>query len=274
MDQAGAPTAAYDLAGRPTLSPRSAEQVAFQEAIIADISRSLLGLWWTTLRVGIAKLTRRPQPVPFWVAVLCVALITLGLSASLAAVFGETAILQLEPFGEFTLWVGYTALFASVMQSQLNGSVYLLNTTVLESLATAEEINSLRRFFARALHWRWQLVCCVGYSIGIALLCTYFVFYLTGNGFPISATVLYAVNFFQIGMYTLFLVIFIAAFLRLRTMNLRMYQGDPSASPVIHRLYRVSSRLMFAIAIILPLLGAVLGGIGTIIDLWHKLMIP
>ena len=33
MDQAGAPTAAHDLAGRPTLSPRSPEQVAFQEAV-------------------------------------------------------------------------------------------------------------------------------------------------------------------------------------------------------------------------------------------------
>lgn len=228
--------------------PLDESRIHFRQTLSSSLTNSLIGRWWNGIAKAIGWLTRRKKVIPFELAVVFFNIFTLVVSISLSLLLGETAITRPDYFLPLVVWVIFTVLYILVMHAQLTHAVQILSTTIAENIPSTNDLVNLQNLIQKGMRLFWQFAFSLLFAIISGVWIPYVLSIYSGAEFLIGARVLYVFNYFQVGMYIYFLLVVISVLLGLSRFELDIYANDPSNSPVIRRIYQVSSTLTLCAA--------------------------
>jgi hypothetical protein len=197
----------------------------------------------------IQKLTRTPEPLPFWYSVVVIALVTLLISFLTSVLLGEFYPLRRE------MILFEVSIVGIVLAIVVAGKMYfgILFTTLrdrlLDAIESVTDLADLQRWLAAAFDVKKPLF--FGLAFGILLgFYSPILFATTRGGFlGFGPTILAVITDFQIGVLVYYGFPFLTLLARLSRYQFKLYAADPSSSEVIDHLSDMLSNSVYIAAI-------------------------
>lgn len=229
-----------------------------RESLREEIERvyqtSLMRKYWGFIGRALALLVRRKGEAPAWIS-FTVAFILVQVITSVVkiALKEEGTALMATPRFSYPM-LAYCWFGLLIFQAQIERFVHFLKTDLMDSLDLQESqpaIESwLRSAGARSLQAPVMLV----FVIWMTLVTVAVIFGQRGQPVEITVYVLTTLVFIQIIPHLYWILVAAVAYaFSIRAWKFNLFPDDPSATPIIQSLHRISNRFLLSIAFLLAL---------------------
>ena len=198
----------------------------------------------------IQKLTRNPEPLPFWYSAVVIALVTLMIGFLTSILLGELHPLRRE------MILFEISVVGIVLAIGIAGRIYLgiFSTTwrdhLLDAIESGADLADLQRWLAAAYNVEKPLFSGLAFGILLGFYFTILSSTIRGGFVGFGPTILNVITTFQLGMFIYYFLRFLALPVRLSRYQFKLYAADPSSSEVIDHLSDMLSNFVYAAAVV------------------------
>jgi hypothetical protein len=198
----------------------------------------------------IQKLTRTPEPLPFWYSAVVIALVTLLIGFLTSILLDEFNPLRHEGI------LGETAIVGLVLAGMIVGKIYFaiifinLRDNLLDAIESVADLADLQRWLAALCNVKKPLFFSLAFSILGGFYAPIFFATIRGGFVGFGPAILTVIVGFQgwVLIYYLFLLVALPA--RLSRYQFKLYAADPSSSEVIDQLSDMLSNFVYMAAVL------------------------
>lgn len=202
----------------------------------------------------IQKLTRNPEPLPFWYSAVVIALVTLLIGSLTSILLGESSEIVLHMFRvkDILSIISIVGLVFAGMIVYNVGRDMLLTTVLdhlLDAIESVADLVDLQRWSAALCDVKKPLF----FSLALAILISFYesllLFMIRGGFVGFGPTVFLVIANFQFGMLLYYLFRYLTLPARLSRCQFKLYAADPSSSEVIDHLSDMLRNFVYIAAV-------------------------
>jgi hypothetical protein len=206
----------------------------------------------------IQKLTRNPEPIPFWYSAVVIALVILLISFLTSILLGENAETMPRSFRIqdilFEISTVGLMLAASIV-GKIHGDVSFTvwRHHLLDAIESVADLADLQRWLAafcdvKKLFFFSLAFAVLSSSYGLILLST-----IRGGFLGFGPTILIIIADLLAGAFLYYLFLLLALPVRLSRYQFKLYAADPSSSEVIDHLSDMLSNWVYIVAVVVAI---------------------
>jgi hypothetical protein len=200
----------------------------------------------------IQKLTRNPEPLPFWYSAVVIALVTLLIGFFTSILLGEFYSLRREMILFDLVTVGIVLAFVIAGRIYFD-IVFAICDHLLDAIESVADLANLQRWLAAIFNIKKQLFFSLAYVIFFSFYVSISFVVIIGDFAGFGSTILVVIVNFQGGMIVYYLLPAIALPARLSRYQFKLYAADPSSSEVIDHLSDMLNSFVYVTAVLVTI---------------------
>lgn len=206
----------------------------------------------------IQKLTRNPEPIPFWYSAVVIALVILLISLLTSILLGENyetmpRFFRIQDILFAISTVGL--ILAASIVGKIYGDVFFTTWRdhLLDAIESVADLADLQRWLAAFCSVKKFFFFSLAFGVLSGFYGSVLVSTLRGGFVGFGLTILVVMASFLGGAFLYYLFLFLALPARLSRYQFKLYAADPSSSEVIDHLSDMLSNWVYIVAVVLAI---------------------